>query len=659
MKKLLLLFAFASASLQMLAQDFPYGEVDSKALDMKKYDKDTSAHAVVLNEYGTSKIIIDNDDYSKLIFQYHVSIKLFDKKEFDRGTIEIPVYAGDRDIYEDVREIKGTTFYKDESGNVKKAELDPKQVFRTKEDAHRSLLKFAMPGLRDGCVIEYTYTLASPYFEYFRSWRFQDDIPKVHSEYEVHIPGFWTYNISLKGSLKLSLNKAEVEKTCLTYGTAQCDCSHMTYAIDDIPAFVAEDYMTSERNFLSIINFELVEYTKIQGGAKVRFAKEWKDIDYQLRNDNLFGGQLKRKELMKDRVNPVVAGKTDSLDKAKAVYQYIQKNIKWNEFGEFESDDGIKKALDNRTGNSADINIALVTGLNAAGIPAQAVLLSTRSHGSINYLYPGIGNFNYVIAKTDIGGKTYFLDATDPLLPFGVLPLRCLNDKGRVFSLDKPSYWVEIDTKQRESTTDALELTLGENGKLKGTLTRYSSGYSGYEKRQEIKKFNSTDEYVEDLEGKLPKIKILKSSFSNIDSLDKPLGEIYEIEMDAFDNLNHNQLVFNPFLFNRILTNPFKLAERDYPVDWGMPSDERYILTMHLPQQFAVDNPPQPASFAMPNNGGKFLTGFDNNNGVFTFSNVKQFNKSVYGPEEYPYLKELYNKIILSEKNELVFKKKS
>ena len=44
---------------------------------------------------------------------------------------------------------------------------------------------------------------------------------------------------------------------------------------------------------------------------------------------------------------------------------------------------------------------------------------------------------------------------------------------------------------------------LKENGKLKGTITRYSSGYSAYLKRKAIKKFNTVDEYVEDLNGML------------------------------------------------------------------------------------------------------------------------------------------------------------
>ena len=80
-------------------------------------------------------------------------------------------------------------------------------------------------------------------------------------------------------------------------------------------------------------------------------------------------------------------------------------------------------------------------------------MLSTRDHGFVNDLYPAINDFNYVVAKANIGDKSYMLDASDPLLPFGVLPLTCLNDKGRVFSLDKPSYWMDLNLPQKEKST--------------------------------------------------------------------------------------------------------------------------------------------------------------------------------------------------------------
>lgn len=657
MRKALLILFLSGVAHIAIAQNFPFGQVTPAEMEMKKYTKDTSAHAVVLQEFGKSRIDVTGDDNIKLIYEYHVKIKIFDNKGFDNGTVQIPVYNNsDADSYESVDDITAVTFYKDDNGLTQKVELENKKIYPVKENKHWANYKFALPGLRNGCVIEYKYRIESPYFENFHSWRFQDEIPKVYSEYEVHIPGFWNYNASLRGGLKLVKNTAEIEKSCFSSHGASCDCSKMVYGMSSIPAFKGEDFMTSPKNFLSAINFELVEYVNPYNGVKRKVTKEWKDVDYELKSSSYFGSQLKRKGLFKDKLVPVIAGQADDLGKAKAIYAYIQKAFKWNDFYGIYTD-GLGKPLNEHTGSVADINLSLVTALNAGGINAEAVLLSQRNHGTINTLYPVIGDFDYVVAKVNIAAKSYLLDATDPMLPFGMLPLKCLNDKGRVFSLDKPSYWIDLNLPQKEKSLQALDLTLDENGKLKGTFTKYSFGYEAYKKRVEIKKHNSTDEYVEKLNTESPKLKILKSNISGLDSLEQPLVEKYEIEFNAYNKLTNN-LSFNPFFWERITTNPFKLDERSFPIDRGMPLDDRLTLTIHLPAQYTIEAPPQNFALALPDEGGKFLTNYQADTNQFTFSNLIQLNKPVYSSGEYPYLKEFYNKIVQSETSELVFKKK-
>ncbi|RYZ95549.1 MAG: hypothetical protein EOP47_25630 [Sphingobacteriaceae bacterium] len=334
----------------------------------------------------------------------------------------------------------------------------------------------------------------------------------------------------------------------------------------------------------------------------------------------------------------------------------MQNNIKWNYFIARGSWDGIRKAFDKRTGTIADINLGLVAALNFAGVNADAVLVSTRDNGIVSKLSPVVDEFNYVIVKTSIGGKTYLLDATDPLLSFGLLPLRCLNDQGRVISLNKPSYWIDIN-KQNASTTSTLNFTLTDNGKLKGVIKNYLIGYSAYTKRKAIKEFSSKEEYIEDFDEKRPRLKVLSGSISNLDSLDLPLTETYEVEIDVYDKLGDGKLTFNPFLFNRLMVNPYKLADRSYPVDRGMASNERVTLTVQLPEKYSVENPPKNLNIGLPDGGGKFVTNFDADKNVFTFSHAIVLNKAIYMPGEYPYLKELFNQIILSEKVDLVFKK--
>ncbi|MBS7565270.1 DUF3857 domain-containing protein [Mucilaginibacter sp. Bleaf8] len=655
------LFILALSALTMTgickAGDFPYGQFTHEELGMKSYAKDASAHAVVLQEFGKSWISTAGDEIN-LIHEYHVKIKIFDSKGFDEGNIQIPLYKIDGNRFETITNLEGVTYYTAEGGNVQKAELDPKQVFIENTNKYWSQKKFAMPNLRPGCVIEFKYTLQSPRLFNFKSWNFQSDIPKIATEYEAHIPAVYNYNATLRGFYKLANNKAELERDCFSIGGNRCDCSKIVYAMTDVPAFVEEKYMTARKNYLSAVYFELNDYVSLFNGSKVKVTQDWATIDRDLKQDEDFGSQMRKTNLFKDRLPAVIAGKTTELDKAKAIYAYIQKNIKPNQFYGFSCDNGIRKALDTHSGNVADVNLALIAALNAAGLNAEAVLLSTRDHGLVNKLYPVVSEFNYVIAKVNIGEKSYLLDATDNMLPFGLLPMHCINDQGRVVSLSKPSYWIDLKASQKKTSTFILELTLQDNGKLKGTLSRYASGYEAYEHRKEIKKFNTVNEYVENLDEKLPKIKILNSDIQNLDSLETPLAEVYDVQIDAYDNTDHQKLSFNPYILSRITENPFKLSERDYPVDWGAPTETRFMLTLHMPNQYTVETPLQPTGLSLPNKGGMFVTNFTAQDNVYTFSNVLQLNNSIYTAEEYPYLKELFSKIIQTEQTDIIFKKK-
>jgi len=276
----------------------------------------------------------------------------------------------------------------------------------------------------------------------------------------------------------------------------------------------------------------------------------------------------------------------------------------------------------------------------------------------VNKLYPTSDDFDYVIAKVDIGTKSYFLDATEPLLGFGMLPLRCLNGDGRLMNLNGPSDWINIGTDQKKSTITTLDLTLHNDGKINGKLIQYSSGYAAYLKREAIKGFNTIDEYIENHEQpSTGRLRIIKSAIENLDSLDKPVVESYDIEFDLKRDTNDNKLVFNPFTFDHITNNPFRQEERIYPVDMGMPDESRYILTLHLPESVVIEETVKPESVALPNQGGKFVSDFQFHDNLFIYSHITQFSRSVYWPNEYPALKEFYNTMIQSERQNLILKK--
>src|SRR5476649_2575815 len=162
------------------AQDFPYGNVTQEEIDMKTYPKDPSAHAVVLQEFGKSRIDVANDDELKLAYEYHVKIKILDSKGFDEATTELKLRNNNDNTEADqIEKIEGVTYYVDDHGALNKTEFDHAKVFTTRDYKYQQTAKFTMPGLRNGCIIEYKYRLVSPIslcLDHFRPWAFQSDI---------------------------------------------------------------------------------------------------------------------------------------------------------------------------------------------------------------------------------------------------------------------------------------------------------------------------------------------------------------------------------------------------------------------------------------------------------------------------------------------------
>lgn len=509
-------FATLCITLTVSAQfnGFEFGKVSTRELSMKVYDKDTSAAALVLYEFGEA--YIDNTGDHNLIFQYHVKIKILKKQGLQYADIQIPLRKQD-DHFERLRSIEASSFNIND-GQITETKLDAKSVFTINKSQSLDIKKFAIPNVSVGTVIEFMYELESPFIYNFRRWEFQSEIPKVFSEYWVTIPANYVYNITLRGFYQLSKNESELLRGCFTPGAEVADCVRSKYAMTDIPAFVEEDYMTARSNFLSAINFELAEIKYFDGRVD-KVTKNWKDAEIEMQKHTAFGVQLKRgKGIMDDHIDGVVAGVSDPLTRAKRIYDFIKQWYRWDEtYGKF-SESGIKKAFEKRSGNVGDINLSLIAALQYAGLDVEPVILSTRANGIPIELHPVLSDFNYVVAKVNIDGKVYLADATDDFYPFGVLPERCLNGKGRVLNA-KQSYWIDLKPAERARRISTLDLTLNEEGTVKGTILTSHAGYEAVSERKKIASFSNYEEYIRDLDNKFSALSIEKFELKNVDDL--------------------------------------------------------------------------------------------------------------------------------------------
>ncbi|WP_293904036.1 hypothetical protein [Sphingobacterium sp. UBA5670] len=648
MRQFLTLFLIFSIYTNSIAQTFDFGKVSIS--DFSRTDLDSNANAIVLNEFGRSSVFVDDyDNRIKLQHEYHVLIRINNKEGFKKANFEIPSYKRGSYVRDYFDELKAVT-YNLENGRIEKTELENKKVFKENYSAYLDLNKFTLPNIKEGSIIEVSYrTLEQDLFN-FKTWEFQDDIPKIQSQYIAIIPASFTYNVVLRGPYKLSDQKGEVLKEYIFLDGLRMDCSKLTYSMKNIPAFVEEDYMTSPTNFKSAIYYELESIYYPSTGSKKTFSKTWKDVDTDLMNEKAFGGQLKKTDLFKTSLATILSPTDTKLEKAKKIYSYINKQIKWNNYLGKYAEVGIEKALEKRTGNIGDINLALVTALLAADLEAYPIILSTRRNGTPNALFPVLSDFDYIIACVDIDGIKYKLDASNSYLPFGELPLQCLNERGRIIYSKKSSDWYPLTAEESSDVNYLLEGTLNDQFKIKGKLTISSKGNKALLKRQHIAKFNSLEEYWEKLDEEMPNITLTKSSIQNLEDIDQLLIEEFDVTMDVSKQMGQDVLVLAPNIIDRISYNPFKAQERTYPVDMGFKSKTLYSIKLTIPDQYEIVEKPQNASLALPESAAKYRYVTQVNGNQLEILQSLVFNKPVFSVDEYFSLKELYSRIIQQQK---------
>ena len=108
------------------------------------------------------------------------------KNGFDAATVQILLHVSNNNG-ETLDNLEAVT-YNLENGQVVATKLDKASIFKDKYNENYIMRKFTFPNIKEGSIIEYRYTITSPYFTNLRSWDFQAALPRLWSEYTVTIP---------------------------------------------------------------------------------------------------------------------------------------------------------------------------------------------------------------------------------------------------------------------------------------------------------------------------------------------------------------------------------------------------------------------------------------------------------------------------------------
>ncbi|WP_321307553.1 DUF3857 domain-containing protein [Marinifilum fragile] len=644
-----LTFLFISNFVFAAKAPIKFGKVSIDELKMQTYEKDSSAVAVYLCDYGVSEI-----PYMPTTggFQYNftriIRIKILKDEGLDYADLEFSF----NQRQSKVGTAKACT-YNLEDGKIVKTKVSSKDRILEKSSDDIYTYKLACENVKPGSVVEFMYQITSDIPWNIGPWYFQHSIPAIWSEFRVNVPEYFDYKKNAKGYLSFDISEHTYANGTRKNGT-NFSIDQYRFVIKDVPAFKKEPYTTSNKNYMSAVEFEIAG-TRSNTGVYKDLTGNWDKINKTLMESEYFGQQLKTGGFLKDVVDEITSKTESDEEKILAAFNYIKSNMKWDDYyGKFTTST-LRSAFKEKKGNVADINLMLVVLLNKLGIKADPVILSTRSHGLLSLFSPSQSKFNYVIASCKVGENRIYLDATDANCPSNLLPERCINDKGRLIS-SQGSFFVDIKSSSISKSATIAKLKLDEDGVVSGNLDLSLNGFTALQFRDAIQDKNE-EELRETMDEAYKLIDVESVEISNLKEVEKSVISKMEVEMtEELENVN-NLIYFNPFIVNKIEENPFTLEERKYPVDFTYPIDRTFMLELTVPDGYTLESKPAPARINLPEKSGQFMySASQTGNKIMVVSRFK-INKRTFLFNEYPNLKEFYNLIVAKHAEMLVLKR--
>jgi len=650
--------------------EIKFGKPEPADFQAKNFVADSAAAAVVLYDYGSTRFRLNGTSF-QLESERTTRIKILKKAGYEVATVEIPLYhQGSRE--EKIVGLKGFT-YNEVGGKLEKVKLETGQAFTEERSKNSRVRKFTLPGVREGSVIEYSYSVTSDFLFNFQDWAFQREIPTRWSEFRATIPEYFDYKMLMQGYEPLALqtqSSGQEQYNMHTEGGVSDRGQHVAsdnevimarattyhWAMKNVPALRDEPFMTTPSDYVARLNFELAG-ENFPGRGYQNVAGSWEKINDDLLASDEFGNQLDRAGFLAEALKPLVAQYPDPAARAAAVRALIVKNVKYDGANRYLASGPLKKSYELHRGSAADVNLLLIAALRQVGLAAQPVLLSTRRHGRVDANFPQLQQFNYVIGVLPLAdNKELLLDATEPLLPCGTLPTRCLNQTGRLVAKGAGGRWVNLTPSQLANHFQQATLTVDEQGNLTGEVREEHGGYAGAEAREKLQQLGEK-KYVTELAGRHPSWEMPSYKFGQVAEVDRPLALTYELRQPAATPGAAQELYLTPLALLGESRNPFQHAQRLYPVDFGTPVQEVILITLKLPAGYTAELP-KSASLALPDGGGRYqFSATSAAPGTVQLMSRLSLAKAVYGAEEYQNLREFYRQALAKQAEALVLRK--
>jgi hypothetical protein len=644
---LLLALTYSIVTGQNYSKEF--GKVAKDEFELKEYALDKEAEAVVLFDIGKSYFVRSEGSFD-VVFERTTRIKILSEAGIEWAEVEIPFYQ-EGGIYEKVSNIEACS-YNYENGLVNKTLLDVSNTYDEKINNYWNVRKFAVPNVKVGTIVEYRYKINSQYKFNLRDWEFQWKIPVVYSEYEVKMIPFYEYSWLLQGAKKFDTQSSFVDDGLpMQFGVMTFHSMVHKYIMRNLPAFNNEEFISSINDYIIKLDFQLSKIIYPDGNT-MYIITTWEDMIKEFLIHDDFGKYIKKSEKAASKLVNIesIKLKTDK-EKFDFALEYVKSNYNWdNNNGKYASKSPAK-FIDEKHGNCADINLFTIGLLNALGIKAVPVLISTRENGKIKYDYPYTHFFDYVIILAVVDSNKILTDASEVLSLNNRIPSRCINDKGMVIQKDKVE-WISLECMFPSQTKTDIRIEIVGNNSLNSSISCTATEYDALFYRnnytdniETVKEKIETNDYI-----------IIDSSITVQNQLNKDKPYILTYKLTSKPEIVNEKIYLLPFLNLPVSDNPLKQKERTYPIDMTYPKQRIFNATILIPDGYKVDYMPTEQkinnqlfelNYSASSDGNQITVSFD-----------YYFKNTVYAATDYSKIKFYFNEIVKKGNEKIVLSKK-
>lgn len=664
MKKLIFLvfvlcfFAKGWAAQSVADSNLKYGKPTDEELSMTVYAPDSSAVAVVLYKKTEAYYEFIANNF-RINYAHEFRIKVLKSEGTSYADVTIPYYDNERNSSKEIISQVDASAYNLEDGKTVRTKMKKEFIFRERINNKYMQLKFSIPNVKVGTVLEYKYRNLSDFYYSLEDWDAQQNIPILYGQYDITIPEYFKFNLEVRGYERLESSETH-ESVSFTASNARsqqsdmvnCSGRHLCFKAHQLPALPIDGHVFCPNDYRSRVTFEL-RGLDFPGIPYKSFTSTWEQIDEMLLKESEFGDQLKIRNPYRDEIAALNINQLpDVQTKVCALFTFLQKKISWNEQYDIYGD--ARKAAKNGTGSNADINFLLMSMLRDANIPSYPVVMSRRDRGAIPFSHPSIQKINtFVVAIPDTDSTYVFIDGSVRHGYLNVLPPVLMVSRARLVR-EKESKWMDLSNIGKNQIRSLVTATIGADGKISGTrITGYIGQYAS-SLRKQFRAAKDSADFINQLELE-ENIKVSEMKLEQLKDFTPEVKEALTFEKQA--TVNDNLIYLNPLVFLHTSKNPYIQEARKLPVELPYIESITLSIALTLPEGYVLDELPKSLALTTEDKQGKCFYIPNQQENRLLLNYRFSFNKLLYVADEYLGLKVFWESLA-NKNNEMIVLKK-